>query len=217
MKNHFLKYRFTGFLAGFLILAGSLQAQSKLDALFNKLGENKKMTVVNISKEMMGLLASNVEGAVGYEDGMTRLADQIGSMHVITSKLLPLNEQANYNKMIMEFLNNGYKDLMNISSVVGGMQPIESIKIDTTSIDIENISKVQGGRPTNARMCVKPMAKDPTSKYDKISEFIIYVKEGNELSLIAIEGDIYTFQILTLTKLANLKGILNATMKLQGL
>jgi len=215
MKNYFLKYRFTGFLAAFLLLAGSLQAQSKLDALFNKLGENKKMTVVNISKDIMGLLASNIEGPVGYEDGMTSLANQIGSMHVITSKILPLNEQDNYNKMIMEFLNNGYKDLMNISSVAGGMQPIESINIDSTSI--ENISKVQKGRPTNARMCVKPMAKDPTSKYDEISEFIIYVREGNELSLIAIEGNIYTFQILTLTKLANLKVILNATMKLQGL
>ena len=117
----------------------------------------------------------------------------------------------------MDYLNDGYKDLMNIS-LDGGKQTKylfngnDTVGIVPDTVDFENRI-----RPITARMCVRPIAKDITSKYDKISEFIVYVREKNKISLIAIEGNIYTFEILTLTKLANLKGILKQTMELKDL
>jgi hypothetical protein len=97
-------------------------------------------------------------------------------MRVVSSKELTTEEQATYNKMITEVLNEGYKDLMNISTK-------------------------ENGKQTNVRMCSKAADKD------NISEFVMYVREGKELSLIAITGKIDKSKIMELTKLSGLKGM----------
>ena len=44
------------------------------------------------------------------------MTDELGYMRVVSSKELTSEEQATYNKMIMDVLSDGYKDLMNIST-----------------------------------------------------------------------------------------------------
>lgn len=180
MKNHSLKLRHFGLLAALFLFAGSVQAQSKLETLFNKIGENSKMTVVTISKDMIGSMMNNVMVNSDSTDkkSMKKMTDDLGYMRVVSSKELTTEEQATYNKMIMEVLNDGYKDLMNISTK-------------------------ENGKQTNVRMCSKAGEKD------NISEFVIYVREGKELSLIAIVGKIDKSKIMELTKLSGLKGMEN--------
>ena len=180
MKHHTLKLKQLGLLAVFFLLAGSVQAQSKLETLFTKLGENNKMTVVTISKDMLGSMMNNIlvnSDSTDKKD-MKDLTDDLGYMRVISSKGLSPEELTNYNTRIMGVLNDGYKDLMNISTK-------------------------ENGKQTDVRMCGKPEDKD------HISEFIIYVREGKELSLIAIVGKINKSKIMELTKLSSLKGIEN--------
>lgn len=178
MKNHSLKLRHFGLLAALFLFAGSVQAQSKLETLFNKIGENSKMTVVTISKDMIGSMMNNVMVNSDSTDkkSMKKMTDDLGYMRVVSSKELTTEEQATYNKMIMEVLNDGYKDLMNISTK-------------------------ENGKQTNVRMCSKAGEKD------NISEFVMYVREGKELSLIAIVGKIDKSKIMELTKLSGLKGM----------
>lgn len=178
MKFHTLKLRHFGLLAILFLFAGSVQAQSKLETLFNKIGENSKMTVVTISKDMIGSMMNNVlvnSDSTDKKD-MKKMTDDLGYMRVISSKELTTEEQTTYNKMIMDVLNDGYKDLMNISTK-------------------------ENGKQTNVRMCGKPADKD------NISEFVMYVREGTELSLIAIVGKIDKSKIMELTKLSGLKGM----------
>jgi len=178
MKNHSLKLRHFGLLAALFLFAGSVQAQSKLETLFNKMGENSKMTVVTISKDMIGSmwnLVADRQDSTSKND-MKKLTDDLGYMHVISSKELTSEEQATYNKMIVDVLSDGYKDLMNISTK-------------------------ENGKQTNVRMCSKAVDKD------NISEFVMYIREGQELSLIAIVGKIDKNKIMELTKLSGLKGM----------
>jgi hypothetical protein len=178
MKNHSLKLRHFGLLVVLFLFAGSVQAQSKLETLLNKMGENDKMTVVTISKDMIGSMMNNVlvnSDSTDKKD-MKKMTDVLGYMRVVSSKELTTEEQATYNKMIMEVLNEGYKDLMNISTK-------------------------ENGKQTNVRMCSKAADKD------NISEFVMYVREGKELSLIAITGKIDKSKIMELTKLSGLKGM----------
>ena len=178
MKNHSLKLRHFGLLAALFLIVGSVQAQSKLETLFNKIGENSKMTVVTISKDMIGSMMNNVLVNSDSTDKkeMKKMTDDLGYMRVISSKELTTEEQTSYNKMITDVLNDGYKDLMNISTK-------------------------ENGKQTNVRMCSKPVDKD------NISEFVMYVREGQELSLIAIVGKIDKNKIMELTKLSGLKGM----------
>ena len=178
MKNHSLKLRHFGLMVVLFLFAGSIQAQSKLETLLDKMGENSKMTVVTISKDMIGSMMNNVlvnSDSTGKKD-MKKMTDDLGYMRVISSKELTTEEQAIYNKMIMDVLNDGYKDLMNISTK-------------------------ENGKQTNVRMCGK------SSDKNNISEFVIYVREGKELSLIAIVGKIDKSKIMELTKLSGLKGM----------
>jgi len=178
MKNHSLKLRHFGLLAALFLFAGSVQAQSKLETLLNKMGENSKMTVVTISKDMIGSMMNNVmvNSDSTKKKNMKNMTDELGYMRVVSSKELTSEEQATYNKMIMDVLSDGYKDLMNISTK-------------------------ENGKQTNVRMCSKAGDKD------QISEFVMYVREGQELSLIAISGKIDKNKIMELTKLSGLKGM----------
>lgn len=184
MKNHSLKLRHLGLLAAFILLTGSLQAQSKLENLLNKMAENNKMTTVTISKEMlsgmMNMAPMNSDST--QKKDMQKMADDIGYMRIVSSDELTPEEQISYNKMITDLLSTGYKDYMNVSSK-------------------------EHGKSTNVRMCVKPIDKD------NISEFIIYVREDQKLSLIAIVGKLNKDKMMELTKLSNLKGMVNQSMK----
>lgn len=184
MKNYSLKLRHLGLLAAFILLAGSMQAQSKLESLLNKMAENNKMTTVTISKEMLGGMINMAEpnSDSTQKKDMQKMADDIGFMRVVSSDELSPEEQSSYNKMITEVLSAGYKDYMNVSSK-------------------------EHGKSTNVRMCVKPIDKD------NISEFVIYVREDQKLSLIAIVGKLDSAKMMELTKLSNLKGMVNQTMK----
>ena len=176
MKSHSLKLRHFGLLAVFFLFAGSVQAQTKLETLLNKMGENNKMTVVTISKDMIGSMMNNVlvnSDSTAKKD-MKKMTDDLGYMRVVSSKVLNTEELTSYNKMIMEVLSEGYTDLMNISTQ-------------------------ENGKQTNVRMCSKAVDKD------NISEFVMYVREGKELSLIAIVGKIDKNKIMELTKLSSLK------------
>ncbi|MDP4291547.1 MAG: DUF4252 domain-containing protein [Bacteroidota bacterium] len=167
-------------MALLILVAGSVQAQSKLESLFKKLGENDKMTVVYISKDMMSMIAAKGDSTAGK--GIKDLSNELGFMRVISSQNLTPEEQANYNNMINSVLSDGYTDYMNVSTK-------------------------EGGKQTDVRMCVKPIDKD------SISEFVIYVREGKELTLIGISGKIKNTDMMNLTKLGNLKGMLNQSMK----
>ena len=151
MKNHSFKLRHIGLLALLFLFAGSVQAQSKLETLLNKMGENSKMTVVTISKDMIGSMMMNTvmhnSDSTGKKD-MKKMTDDLGYMRVVSSKELTTEEQTEYNKMIMAVLNDGYKDLMNISTK-------------------------ENGKQTNVRMCGKSTDKD------NISEFII-IRQGRQ-------------------------------------
>ena len=187
MKNHSLKPRHLGLLAAFILLAGSVQAQSKLENLFNKLGEDKKMTTVTISKEMLsGMMnMTDVFADSTEKKDIKKVADSIGYMRVVSSEELTPEEQAKYNKMIKEALSVGYKDYMNISAK-------------------------EHGKQTDVRMCVKNIGKDD------ISEFIIYVNEGPKLSLIAIVGKMQSGNMMELSRLSNLKGMMNLGEKMKN-
>lgn len=178
MKNRSLKLRHFGLLAALFLFAGSVQAQSKLESLLTKMGENKKMTVVTISKDMIGSMMNNAmfNSDSTKKNEMKKVTDELGYMRVVSSKTLNTEELASYNKMIMDVLSDGYKDLMNISAQ-------------------------ENGKQTNVRMCSKPADKD------NISEFVMYVREGTELSVIAIVGKIDKNKIMELTKLSGLKGM----------
>ena len=178
MKNHSLKLRHFGLLAALFLFAGSLQAQTKLETLLNKIGENSKMTVVTISKDMIGSMMNTVmvNSDSTKKKNMKNMTDELGYMRVVSSKELTSEEQATYNKMIMDVLSDGYKDLMNISTK-------------------------ENGKQTNVRMCSKAGDKD------QISEFVMYVREGQELSLIAISGKIDKNKIMEISKLSGLKGM----------
>lgn len=187
MKNHSLKLRHLGLLAAFILLAGSVQAQSKLENLFNKLGDNNKMTNVTISKEMLGGMMNMTDSFSDSTEkkDIKKMADDIGYMRVISSEELTPEEQASFNKMITEVLSVGYKDYMNVSSK-------------------------EHGKSTDVRMCVKNIDKD------NISEFIIYVREGPKLSLIAIVGKINNANMMELTRLSNLKGMMKINEKMKN-
>ena len=178
MKNHSLKLRHFGLLAALFLFAGSAQAQSKLETLLNKMGENSKMTVVTISKDMIGsmMIYTMQNSDSAQKKDMKKMTDDLGYMRVVSSKALNTEELATYNKMIVDVLNDGYKDLMNISAQ-------------------------EKGKQTNVRMCSKSADKD------NISEFVMYVREGQELSVIAIVGKIDKSKIMELTKLSSLKGM----------
>lgn len=165
MKTYLTKLTPIGFLVALLLFAGSVQAQSKLADLCSKLSENKKMTVVNISKEMMTMIN-------GQSEEMKNLAGTVENMRIISSENLTPEEQADINKTVTPILNEGYKELMNISD------------------------KSEG---TDVRICIKPLGDD------QISEFVIYVREGKELSLISITGKIPKSKIMELTQLAKIK------------
>ncbi len=165
MKNHLLKISPIGFLVTLLLFVGSVQAQSKIADLCSKLSENKKMTIVNISKDMMTMIN-------GDEEGMKKLVKTIEGMRIISSEKLTPEEQADIDKLVTPILNEGYKELMNISDK---------------------------GEGTDVRICIKPLGED------QISEFVIYVREGKELSLISITGKIPKAKIMELTQLAKIK------------
>ncbi len=165
MKTYLTKLTSIGFLVALFLFAGSVQAQSKIADLCSKLSENKKMTVVNISKDMMTMIN-------GENEGMKNLAGAVESMRIISSEKLTPEEQADINKIVTPILNEGYKELMNISD------------------------KSEG---SDVRICIKPLGED------QISEFVIYVREGKELSLISITGKIPKAKIMELTQLAKIK------------
>jgi len=184
MKNNILKFRPLGLLVALFLITSSIQAQTKLENLCKKLSENDKMTNVFISKDMMSNMIgmANPNSDTTDVNGMKSLAKSVGYMRVLSSKDLTPDEQAKFNKMILEVLNDGYNDLMNVSAK-------------------------EKGKITNVKMCVKQSDKD------NISEFVIYVSEGQELSLIAIVGNIKNSDMMKLSQLSNLKGMVNETMK----
>lgn len=165
MRTYLTKLKTIGFLVALFLFAGSVQAQSKIADLCNKLSENKKMTVVNISKDMMTMIN-------GDNEGIKDLAKAVESMRIISSENLTPEEQSDINKIVTPILNEGYKELMNISDK---------------------------GEGTDVRICIKPLGED------QISEFVIYVREGKELSLISITGKIPKSKIMELTQLAKIK------------
>jgi hypothetical protein len=123
------------------------------------------MTVVNISKDMMSMIN-------GSDGEMKEIVQKVDNMRIISSEKLTPEEQADINKIVTPILNEGYKELMNISD------------------------KSEG---TDVRICIKPLGED------LISEFVIYVREGKELSLISITGKIPKSKIMELTQLAKIK------------
>jgi len=165
MKTYLTKLTSIGFLVTLFLFAGSVQAQSKIADLCSKLSENKKMTVVNISKDMMSMIN-------GSDGEMKEIVQKVDNMRIISSEKLTPEEQADINKIVTPILNEGYKELMNISD------------------------KSEG---TDVRICIKPLGED------LISEFVIYVREGKELSLISITGKIPKSKIMELTQLAKIK------------
>ena len=165
MKTYLLKLTPFGFLIALFLFAGSVQAQSKISDLCIKLSENKKMTVVNISKEMMAMINNQ-------SPEMKTLASTVDNMRIISSEKLTPEEQTEINKIITPILNDGYKELMNISDK---------------------------GEGTDVRICIKSAGND------LISEFVIYVREGKELSLISITGSIPKSKMMELTMLAKIK------------
>ena len=80
----------------------------------------------------------------------------------------------------------------------------QDISLNTTINDaLAPLEKMQYIKDANVRMCSKAADKD------NISEFVMYVREGKELSLIAIVGKIDKSKIMELTKLSGLKGMEN--------
>jgi len=176
MKNYTLKLRHLGLLAAFILLAGSLRAQSGLNVILNKLVENNKMTTVTLSKEMIAMTLTNVTQNSIQSEELKKMVDEINELRIVSSEELTSEEQVYYNDLITGFLNGngGYKDYMSINTKLKGKETI-------------------------VRMCVKNIDKD------YISEFIMFVNDGPKLFLFSITGKIENSKVMLLTTLSKIK------------
>ena len=160
-----------------LSYAGTLQAQSPIDKVFDKYSGQDGFTTVNISKEMFQMLMKMTDGDSKEKNNedIKKMMEQLNGLKVLTygfDSTKIIKAVAVYNEFAAVFPPATYKELMTVNE---------------------------------GRQNVKFMTKQDNS--GNINEMVMLIKDKDEVAVLSLLGSIDLSTVSKLGKTMNIKGM----------